>query len=147
MVIVVAVDFSDVVQQLLEEAVKLALNSGATVYLLHTVDPEPDFVGYQQDPKAMRDELARQYQREHRMVQEYAEKLRSQGVETTAVLARGDVCDTILHEAEKVSADLIMVASHGQGLLANIVLGSTCQQLIRTAKIPVVVVPAERIQP
>lgn len=141
MIILVAIDFSDVVEHLLDEAVKLVQKSGATIYLLHTVEPEPDFVGYEQDPKAMRDELARQYHREHRMVQDYAEKLRSQGIETTAVLARGAICETILHEAEKISADLVMVASHGHGLLAEVIMGSVCQQLIRTAPIPVVVVP------
>lgn len=142
--ILAAIDFSDLAKQVVIEAGKLARSLQTKVYLLHSVEPEPDFVGYDDDPQVMRDQIASQYHREHRLLQEYAQSLRDQGVDATAVLARGMFSDTILEHAEKVGAELVIVGSHGRGALSTLVVGSCSQQVIRSSTVPVVVVPQQR---
>ena len=139
--IVVAIDFSNLASQVVAEAGKLANRLKAKLYLLHSVEPEPDFVGYDNDPKVIRDQIASQYHREHRLLQEYAQSLRDQGLDATAVLARGLFSEAILEHADKVSAEMIVVGSHGKGALSSLVVGSCSQQVIRRATVPVVVIP------
>jgi nucleotide-binding universal stress UspA family protein len=43
--------------------------------------------------------------------------------------------------ADKQDADLIVVGSHGRGMVAEILLGSVSQGLIRAGRWPVTVVP------
>ena len=141
MTILVAIDFSDLSKRVVAEADRLASRLQAKVYLLHSVEPEPDFMGYDDDPKVIRDQIALQYHREHRLLQEYAQSLRDKGLDVTAVLVRGIFSKSILQHADKVSADLIMVGSHGKGTLSALVMGSCSQQVIRHATVPVVVIP------
>jgi len=60
----------------------------------------------------------------------------------TALLVQGPTTETILGEAEKLAADLIVVGSHGHGALARAIVGSTSRSLLGKAKVPVLVVPA-----
>ena len=137
----VAIDFSNLANQMVTEVGKLAGRLQSRVYLLHCVEPEPDFVGYDDDPKVIRDQIASQYHREHHLLQEYAQNLRDQGLDATAVLARGVFSEAILKHADKLNAELIVVGSHGKGALSSLVVGSCSQQVIRGATVPVVVVP------
>jgi len=43
--------------------------------------------------------------------------------------------------ARELSADLIVVGSHGRGVVARAILGSTADKVVRTAHQPVLVVP------
>jgi nucleotide-binding universal stress UspA family protein len=51
---------------------------------------------------------------------------------------------TILDQARKLKPDLIVLGSHGHGLMHDLILGSTAQGVIRRSPCPVLVVPALR---
>ena len=64
--ILVAVDLSPASEKVVEAAGRVAKLTGARVYVLHTAEPEPDFVGYDAGPEVVRTQVANEYRREHR---------------------------------------------------------------------------------
>ena len=139
--LLVAVDFSDPTDRILRVATRLAQSLDACVWVVHAAEPEPDFVGYDVGPEVVRDQVAKELRDEHRRLQECTNQLREAGVEAKAILAQGPTVETLLHMADKQDADLIVVGSHGRGMVAEILLGSVSQGLIRAGRWPVTVVP------
>ena len=141
MKLLVAVDFSDPTDLILRVARRLARSLGASVWVVHAAEPEPDFVGYDAGPEVVRGQVAKELRDEHRQLQEYTDQLREAGVEAKAMLVRGPTVETILEMADKQESDLIVVGSHGRGMIAEVLMGSVSQGLIRAGQCPVTVVP------
>lgn len=141
MKLLVAVDFSDPTDRILRVARRLAKSLDASVWVVHAAEPEPDFVGYDAGPEVVRGQVARELREEHRRLQDYTDQLRDAGVDAKAILAQGPTVETLLEMAEKQEADLIVVGSHGRGMVAEMILGSVSQGLIRDGRWPVTVVP------
>lgn len=144
MKLLVAVDFSKTTELVIRVARRLAASLDASVWLVHAAEPEPDFVGYDAGPDVVRDQVAKELRDEHRKLQALADELRDAGVDVTALLVRGPTVETLLAEADKQGADLIVVGSHGRGVVGEILLGSVSKGLIRAGQCPVTVVPAIR---
>lgn len=139
--ILVAVDLSPASEKVVETAGDVARLTGASIYVLHAAEPEPDFVGYDAGPEVVRTQVAQELRREHRDVQTLAEKLRDDGLDATALLIRGPTVETTLKEAESLEADLIVVGTHGHGAVYDVLIGSYSAGIIRRSKLPVLVVP------
>ncbi|MDJ0909795.1 MAG: universal stress protein [Woeseiaceae bacterium] len=141
MKLLVAVDFSDPTDMILKVARRLAKSLNASVWVVHAAEPEPDFVGYDVGPEVVRGQVAKELRDEHRQLQEYTDQLREAGVDAKAMLVQGPTVETILEMAEKQESDLIVVGSHGRGMMAEMLMGSVSQGLIRAGQCPVTVVP------
>ena len=60
---------------------------------------------------------------------------------TDKIMAKiGSPVDEILLEVEKNSYDLVVMGAHGQGVLADTLLGSVSRRVVRRCKTPVLVV-------
>ena len=143
MKLLVAVDFSDPTDLILRVARRLAKSLGASVWVVHAAEPEPDFVGYDAGPEVVRGQVAKELREEHRRLQQYTDQLREAGVDAKAILVRGPTVQALLAMAEKQGADHIVVGSHGRGMVAEMILGSISQGLIRAGRWPVTVVPVK----
>lgn len=141
MKLLVAVDFSERTERVLQVASELAQRLGASAWVVHVADPDPDFVGYDAGPDVVRDQVAKELRDEHRRLQAYADDMRAAGVDATAILVRGPTVETLLEMADKQDADLIVAGSHGRSMVGEMLLGSVSQGLIRAARWPVTVVP------
>jgi nucleotide-binding universal stress UspA family protein len=139
--ILVAVDLSPASEKVVEAARGVAELTGAKIYILHVAEPDPDFVGYDAGPEVVRTQVARELRREHRAVQALAENLRAEGLDATALLVRGPTVQTTLKEAENLKAGLIVVGTHGHGAVYDVLIGSYSAGIIRSSKLPVLVVP------
>ena len=139
--IVVPVDFSAGTQRIVRRAIEQARAFHAKLWLIHVAAPEPDFVPYASDPPPLRDQVAKSLREEHRLLQALAETIEAEGVEVTALMVQGPTVEKILQEAQKLEADLIVVGSHGHGMLHRALLGSVSAGLIRHADVPVLIVP------
>ena len=94
------------------------------------------------DPKELRQEIAQRFHREHQMVQNYSQKLRDNGLSCVGLLVNStSIVPTIMTEADKHQADMIIVGSSHKGLLMTVVEGSTSKSLISQANKPVLVIP------
>lgn len=127
----------------MEIARDLATRTTSHVYVLHVAEPEPDFVGYDTGPDVVRDQVAEEFHREHRQVQALADNLRSSHVGATALLIQGSIVETIVREAERLDADIIVVGSHGHGAVFDLLVGSISEGLVRKSTRPVLVVPPD----
>ena len=141
MTAVVAMDFSAVSEKQLAVISRLT-RQDRHIYLLHVAEPNPDFVGFDAGPDVVRDQMAEQFHREHAQIQAMAQRLRDDGRDATGLLVQGPTVDTILAQAEKLDADLIVVGSHGHGAVFDVLVGSISAEVIRRSTIPVLVVPA-----
>jgi nucleotide-binding universal stress UspA family protein len=137
----VAVDFSSVVEDQLNIVARLA-RPNREIYLLHVGEPDPSFIGYEAGPDEVRHEVAVEFKREHDQLQALAGRLREQGHQVSALMVQGPTVQTILAQAEKLGAEVIVVGSHGRGKLFDLVVGSVSAGVIRKSKVPVLVVPS-----
>lgn len=144
MKVLVAVDLSEASARVVEAARRVAMQSGADIYLLHVAEPNPDFVGYEAGPDVVRSQVAEEYRKEHRALQQHAEHLREAGISTTALLVQGPTVATTLEQAAKLDAALIVVGSHGHGALYDVLVGSYSAGILRKASVPVLVVPTRK---
>ena len=139
--LIAAVDFSEIAPAVLAKAEELARATHSKLWLIHVASPEPDFLGYQTGPQTERDFMARQFHQEHCQLQKWAKNLRHRGIDVVALLIQGGTVETILEEAKKLEADLIVVGSHGRSGLSKIWLGSVSEEILRQTHCPVLIVP------
>ncbi len=139
--ILIAIGFSENYKKLINETVGLLRNALGSVWLLHVAEPDPDFVGYAIDPPVMRDQVAERFHLEHVRLQEMAGALRNQGLDAKALLIQGETGKTIVEQAEKLSADMIVVGSSQHGALYHFILGNTINGVLHESARPVLVMP------
>ncbi len=56
------------------------------------------------------------------------------------IVQRGNPVEEIIKSAEEIKCDLIVMGTHGQSTLEDVMLGSTARRVIRRSKVPVLVV-------
>ncbi len=152
MKIMVALDFSDITQKVLSHAKELAQALPADLVLLHVAEPHPDQIAYDFDPASInaidpadiREHIAQRFHQEHKTLQGYANQLRNDSLNCTALMVQGETVDMILQEAEKISVDFIMAGSHGKGMISQLLLGSTSEELLKKSTLPIYLVPANK---
>jgi nucleotide-binding universal stress UspA family protein len=148
--ILVALDLSEASPIVIGQAKKLAKALSAKIWLLHVVNPDPELVvapvgfddaTYLQNVGEVRDAIAKEFQNEHRLLQQFSQELRSAGLDCTALLVQGSTAETILKEAAKLSADMVILGSQGKWDLERFFLGSTSEGILHKSPVPVLVVP------
>ena len=142
--ILAAIDFSPVTEQVLLTLERIGSSMPAHVWLVHVAPPDPDFVGYGTGPDVVRSQVAVEHRERHRQLQVHAHRLRSAGVETTALLLQGATVETLMAEADRLSAALVVLGSHGHGRIYDLVVGSVAEGVVRASTLPVLLVPAQR---
>ena len=140
--ILVPVDFSDVTSEVVETARKFAAAFEGRLIILNVAEPEPDFVGFEAGPPAMRVATARDYKVERQRLDDIKTRLISGGSDATTLHVQGPIVEKILHEAGEQQAELIVIGSHGHGAFYDLLVGSVTHGVIKDAPCPVVVVPS-----
>jgi len=142
--ILVAIDLSPASARVIQVCERIGNAMSAEVRVLHVAEADPSFAGYDAGPEVVRDQVAREFRDEHRSVQAHADTLRQAGLDATALLIQGPIVETILAEAAKMKADLLIVGSHGFGAVYDLVIGSESRGVLKDTKIPVLVVPVRK---
>jgi nucleotide-binding universal stress UspA family protein len=139
--ILVALEISTAEAPVIAQATALAHAFGARLWLIHAAAPAPDFVGYEAGPQYIRDVRADELRHEHTELQRWRGELATAGLEVEALLVQGPTVETILAEAERLKADIIVMGSHGKRGLRKAFLGSVSEDVLRENKLPLLVVP------
>ncbi len=136
----VPLDGSRLAEMILPVAQTLARATGATITLLHVVEPAP--------PQTVHGEL---HLMDRAAADEYlgriAAELGTSGIAAdhhVDVAIGGDVVKAIFNHGGELGADLILLTSHGRGGLRQAVFGSIAQQVLQSGAIPVLVIKAEQ---
>jgi manganese transport protein len=80
-------------------------------------------------------------------IQELADYLQHRGLAVQGVLGYGEPAKELIRIAQEQRLDLLVVGSHGHGLLADLALGQTVTPLLHRLNIPVLVVPGRSATP
>jgi len=141
MKLLVAVDLSQPTQTIVDKVEEITREYPAKVWIIHNALPEPDYVDFKVDPLAARENLAKKFHKEHRQIQDIADRLRKSGLDATALLVHGATVETILKEAADLDVDMIVVGTHGRGAMYQLLLGSVSERIIHKSRYPVLVIP------
>ena len=139
--ILLPVDFAGTGDKVHAVALQLARSLGAKLWFLHVAAPDPDFVGFSTGPRYIRDHRAEVLRQEHTDLQQMAEQARATGVDAEALLIQGPTTESILEQAKRIGADVIIMGSHGRGALYKAFVGSVSEQVLEQSPIPVLIVP------
>lgn len=161
--ILYATDLSENARYAFDYAVSLANLYGAEITLLHVLPEVPDVldthvIGYI-SAKRWKKIKAKHYQearqaligkrKDHVAIREVLDQFCEDTKEVhedqsfTAediIVKRGKPVKQILKQAEKRNCDLIVMGTHGHGIIEETMIGSTAQRVIRRSKKPVLVV-------
>ena len=144
--ILVPVDFSSDSVEAVKQSLILAQLLASDVVLLHVVHDPSHMPGFYHKKKAGKKVVRHMTEAAEEMMAEFiennklAEKTTAAGTKLSIRLTRGLPTTQILHAAEKEKACLIAMGSSGKSGLAHLLLGSTAEQIVRLASIPVMVV-------
>lgn len=141
--ILVAIDFHQHEDVLMNKAGQLAKAFDAKLWLLHVAAPDPDFVGYEVGPQYIRDSRATELREEHRLIQAYADTFKDQGIDSEGLLIQGATIDMIIQESKKLNIDLIIAGHLKHGFFYNAFVGSVSADIIKKSNIPVMIVPLD----
>ena len=154
-----AVDFSRITDAILGQTANLAKALNAKLWVLHVASDEtqaiayepsqyssysPEFVGLPGDVQLARDLSAEEIKREHTHLLAISSKLRNDGMDAQAILVKGDAAKVIIEKANDLGVEMIILGSHGHGLLHKALLGSVSESVIRHARCNITIVPASK---
>ena len=144
--ILVPVDGSPTSNKGMLEAIKLAKGSRARLRILHVVEEYAAFaapeVGVNIGPllDAMKSAGRKTLARVERDARGRGKRLRLDTV--LAENLGGRVADTIVGQAKRWRADLIVIGTHGRRGLQRALVGSDAELVVRYSPVPVLLVPA-----
>ncbi|NTU97491.1 MAG: universal stress protein [Chlorobiaceae bacterium] len=132
------VDFSDASLMAIKYAREFAAATGASIFLLHIVEPVPM-------PPV---DTSLNYVEIEEVLEKAAEKdlnalknsLLSEGVKVDGTMETGKAADIILEKASKLNANFIIMGSHGRKGLNRLIMGSVADAVIRRSDCPVLIV-------
>jgi len=141
--ILAAVDFSPAAEWTLQWASREARLHGARLTIAHVFSPQA--MNLQLPEEILPPDLDRMVRLRELAELELA-KLRSRwesglaGTNTVLIDSSEAIGQALVHEAQRSGVDLIVVASHGQGMLGRLLLGSVASDVVHRAHCPVLVV-------
>lgn len=145
--ILVALDFEEKTINLLQNAIEMAKRFEAKVWLIHIVEPvenyipTPDSYQFAVQYLNLRDSMEAKLLEEHKAVQKYVDMLIEQGIQAEGLLIDGPTSKAILHEAEILKIDLIIMGSHKHSFLYNAIIKDPSVTLIEKSTIPMLIIP------
>lgn len=135
--ILVPVDFSDCSLEALEYAALLAQRSGSSLSLLHVLEPVSyglDFtLSHEQQRKEMRERLTQR-------LAGFVEALAGAKITADSHVRGGLPADSILDSARTLSADVIVMGTHGRRGVSRALSGSVTEAVLRQSRCPVLTV-------
>jgi universal stress protein A len=134
--ILVPLDLSEMSLKSLQYAVAFASEFGATLTLVHVVEP-PDYLSELPHPAPRGPEHCAAVEA---LLQDIRIARIPEDVQVNIVIRHNFVFDGILDAAREIHADLIITTTHGHTGLKHLMMGSTAENIVRRAPCPVLVV-------
>lgn len=143
--ILIPTDFSGNALKAAQYAAEIANKTGASIYLLHVIEPVTDSIR-QPYPlhERLQEEIANNRLKELGALQKTIAQLYP-GIKTETELAKGTITTSILDFAENNQVDLIVMGTKGATGLKEKFIGSVAAGTIGRTKIPVLAVPDEYV--
>ena len=150
--VLIALDYDPTAKKVAEVGFEFAQTMGAEVILIHVISdpvyysstdysPIMGFTGYlNTDPLQLNTiEVLKTAS------QNFLDKTRKHLGDNTiqTVVEEGDFAESIIRTAKKLHVDMIVLGSHSQKWLENIVMGSVTEEVLRQSTIPLFIIPTK----
>ncbi|MEO7095508.1 MAG: universal stress protein [Polyangiales bacterium] len=137
--ILVPVDFGETAAHALDSALDLAKALRAKVHVLHVymipVYGFPDGAFLTGPDIAVRIEEAAQ-----KGLNELVARVADRGVTVEHSIRQGSAHEEIVAAAKDLPAQLVVMGTHGRGMIAHALLGSVTERVVRTSPVPVLTI-------
>jgi nucleotide-binding universal stress UspA family protein len=139
--ILAPIDFSDNTKPVIAQAAALARAMEARLVLLNAIQPVPASAREFGFAEAIGKIAAAAVDNAKRKLTHIQEQLRDAWITVSTLTAIGSPGATILARSRELSADYIVIGSHGHGALYDLIVGSTTSRVLKEATCPVLVIP------
>jgi len=143
--IVAAVDFSNATLGVLEMAGSLTKAYGAQLHLLHVIEQEPTYTAYGFTPDeypVLHEFQEEAKRRAARKLEDLLATLAGELPGTSVHLIEDSPLHGIVNYVKQINADLVVLGSHGHGVVVSLLLGSVAEGMVRKSIVPTLIVPA-----
>lgn len=146
--ILVPIDGSPTSNRGLDEAVRLARLTGATLRLVHVLDELVFATGFETGATYTYDILPMLKKTGESILTNGAARVAAAGVPVDTLLMEcfaQRTSEVVIAQAQTWNADLIVLGTHGRRGLGRLLMGSDAEQIVRGATVPVLLVRAEEV--
>jgi nucleotide-binding universal stress UspA family protein len=141
--VLIAVDYDETSQKVLEQGYLMAQAMNAEVILLHVISEQPVYYSSYAYMSEWRVDIMEDLEKSVREFMEKAKK--SLGDDSIQiVLEFGDIAATILDTANDLNADVIVIGTHSRKWLENIIMGSQAADVLKKTTIPLYIIPTKQ---
>jgi len=148
--ILYATDLSDNSAYVLRYAINSAQKHDARIIILHVLDTMPGFamvdLAEEKEREIFKEKIAFTKDRIEKRLEIFCQKElkddpdckeRIESIE----IRQGFPAEVILSKADELNCDLIIMGTHGKGIIQNAFLGSTAKRVLRRTRKPVFIIP------
>ena len=136
-------DFSPASAPAFRKALELAKENRASLSILHVLPTLPMLPDAYIAATAYEEMLGAHRRQADQKMQKVVKRAQAAGVKASGtVVDVGVAADQIVRFAKRQGADMIVMGTHGHGLLARVVLGSVAERVVSHASCPVLTVRA-----
>lgn len=151
--VLIALDYDPTAQKIAEIGYELASALGAQVTLLHVVanevyystrayTPIMGFAGF--SPAEPIEGEHTEYLKEAAFTYLQNSKNHLGDTNIRTMVKEGDFADMIIETAELTDADILVLGSHSRRWLEKVVMGSVTENVMKRAKMPLLIVPTRK---
>lgn len=151
--VLIALDFDPTAQKVAEAGYLLGKAIGAEIILLHVVaDPlhynaykhftVMGFSGYDDTIPLILDGTKELKEESLKFLEKSKQHLADPKIKI--LVEEGDIAESILERARKLKADIIIIGSHSQKWLENIIMGSVAEKILKLSSIPLFIIPTKK---
>jgi len=151
--VLIALDYDPTAKKVAEVGFEFAKTMGAEVILVHVISdpvyysstdysPIMGFTGYMNTDPLQLNTIEVLKTASLNFLDKTRKHLGDNAIQT--VVEEGDFAESIVRTAKKLHVDMIVLGSHSQKWLENIVMGSVTEEVIRQSTIPLFIIPTKK---
>lgn len=151
--VLIAIDYNPTAQKVAETGFSMARSMGAEIVLLHVLEDQMYYSSLEYSPiMGFTDSIGLlpiQLDSDgglRRAAQHFLDKT-CRHLEDTSIqtlIKDGDISESILATAKEIHADIIVMGTHSQKWLEEILIGSEAEKVLKLSQIPLLIIPTKK---
>jgi nucleotide-binding universal stress UspA family protein len=152
--VLIALDYNPTSQKIAEQGYSIAKSMGAECILMHVIT-DPVFYSTQEYSPIlglaghmdMNQIQFDDYDELKKVGQHFMNSIKYHLNDSTiqTVIKMGNIADSITATAEEINAEIVVVGSHSQRWMENILIGSVAEKVLRQSPVLIVIVPTKKL--
>ncbi len=138
--ILVPIDFSKPSEYAAKMAAKIAKKTGASITLIHLIELPSEIVDIYYGSRFSIPESMLYLRKIKEKILDFKNSFFTEDMKVDYFIKLNNPFDGIKKYADKIDADLIIMGSKGHSKFEEIIIGSNTEKIVRSSKIPVIVV-------